>query len=148
MQTVDHLFTRTGVSRNDSSRRATHHPLPAPIDLLLEGAVFLSEFRVRHKPLCGSLSSEAGLCLLRLLAITMAGFLLGNAPRNASSGCADIDWLVRPDLLTLRLFRYPPLHPSSTVTESSLPLSPNRIESSALKRQITAFACPRLQWPS
>ena len=133
MQTVDHLFTRTGVSRNDSSRRATHHPLPAPIDLLLEGAVFLSEFRVRHKPLCGSLSSEAGLCLLRLLAITMAGFLLGNAPRNASSGCADIDWLVHPDLLTLRLFRYPPLNSSPpgffvlfTKLPSNLPPSPNQ----------------------
>ena len=89
--------------------------------------MFLGEFRVRHKPLRGSLSSEAGLCLLRLLAITMAGFLLGNAPRNASSGCADIDWLVRPDLLILRLSRHPPLNPSPTVTESSLPPTPNQI---------------------
>lgn len=91
MQTVDHLIARTGVNRGDSGLRATYHPFPAPIDLLLEGAVFLCEFRVRYKPLYGSLSSEAGLCLLRLLAITMAGFLLGNAPRYASSGCADIN---------------------------------------------------------
>ena len=143
MQTVNHFITRTGVGRSDSSCRATYHPFPTPIDLLLEGAVFLYEFKVRHKSFCRSLSSEAGLYLLRLLAINMAGFLLGNTPRNASSGCADIDWLVRPDLLTLRLSRYRQLNPSPTVTESNLPpLNTNhslRLSSAPVSFLVTAF---------